>query len=143
MINLFAATGHMNYAKSDRLYLQFMQDLPNEHPWLYSYFTEQGYHTVRRSDQFWAGLWTDLVKQQVMMRSIKSRGGLTQDRVFTDTVRLLWIHCAHMCGEVHNAMATLTDHQHQTSEQHIELGKSRLYRDNADLIKVQKLFEKP
>ena len=77
-----------------------------------------------------------------MMRSIKSRGGLTQGRGFTDTVRLMWVHCAHMCGEVQNAMTTLTDHQHQTNEQHIELGTSRLKRDNADLMKVQKWFQK-
>ena len=50
MINLFAATGHMNYAKSARLYLQKMLDLPNQHPWLHRCFTEEGYHTVRRSD---------------------------------------------------------------------------------------------
>ena len=60
MINLFAATGYMNYAKSARLYLQFMVHLPKEHPWLYSCFMEQDYHTIRRSDRFWAGLWTDL-----------------------------------------------------------------------------------
>ena len=80
MINLFAATGHMNYAKSARLYLQFMLNLPEEHPWLHSCFIEEGYHTIRRSDRYWAGLWTDLVIEQVMMRSIKSRGGLTQGR---------------------------------------------------------------
>ena len=141
MINLFAATGHMNYAKSARLYLQFMLNLPEEHPWLHSCFIEKGYHTIRRSDRYWAGLWTDLVIEQVMMRSIKSRGGLTQGRGFTETVRLMWVHSAHMCGEIHNAMSTLTNHQHQTSEQHIELRASRLKRDNSDLMKVQKWFK--
>ena len=32
ILNLFAATGHINYAKSARLYLQLMIDLPNTHP---------------------------------------------------------------------------------------------------------------
>ena len=32
MLNLFAATGHFNYAKSARLYLQLMKDLPESHP---------------------------------------------------------------------------------------------------------------
>ena len=77
-----------------------------------------------------------------MMRSSKSRGGLTQGRGFTDTVRLMWVRSAHLCGEVHNAMATLTGHQHETSEQHVELGTSRLKRDNTtDLINVQQWFE--
>ena len=34
-------------------------------------------------------------------------------------------------------MATLTGHQHQTSEQHVELETSRLKRDNTDVINVQ------
>ena len=47
MINLFAATGHINYAKSSRLYLQLMYELPTDHPWLYHCFVEQGFHAVR------------------------------------------------------------------------------------------------
>ena len=32
MLNLFAATGHIKYAKSARLYLQQMNKLPETHP---------------------------------------------------------------------------------------------------------------
>jgi hypothetical protein len=32
MLNLFAATGHTNYAKSARLYLEMMMQLPSECP---------------------------------------------------------------------------------------------------------------
>ena len=32
MLNLFAATGHSNYAKSARLYLQMMKELPKKFP---------------------------------------------------------------------------------------------------------------
>ena len=49
MLNLFAATGHFNYAKSGRLYLQLMYDLPDEYPWLHDQFSNHGFHTVRRS----------------------------------------------------------------------------------------------
>ena len=35
MLNVFAATGHFNYAKSARFYLQMMLELPSSHPWLY------------------------------------------------------------------------------------------------------------
>ena len=78
MINLFAATGHINYAESSRLYLQLMQQLPNDHPWLYQCFNDQGFHVVRRSNRYWAGLWMNLAIEQLMMRSIKSRGGFTR-----------------------------------------------------------------
>ena len=46
MMNLFAATGHVNYAKSSRLYLQLMLELPTDHPWLHHCFIELGFHTV-------------------------------------------------------------------------------------------------
>jgi len=87
MLNLFAATGHINYAKSARLYLQQMHELPTDHPSVYQYF-EQGHHAERRSSRYWTGLWTDLVIEQVMMRSIKSRGRLTRGRAMTESVRL-------------------------------------------------------
>ena len=67
MINLFAATGHINYAKSSRRYLQLMYQLPTDHPWLYHCFIEQGFHAVRLSSRYWAGLWTDLIIEQVMI----------------------------------------------------------------------------
>ena len=56
MLNLFAATGHVNYAKSARMYLQMMLELPVKYPDLYEKFSTEGYHTARRSDRFWGGL---------------------------------------------------------------------------------------
>ena len=76
MLNLFAATGHIHYAKSARLYVQEMRKLPETHPWLYQQFMEEQ-HTVKRTDKNFTGLWTDLTIEQTLMRTIKSRGGLT------------------------------------------------------------------
>ena len=54
MLNLFAATGHGNYAKSARLYLQEMSQLEHKYPWVFNNFMK-GYHTVARSshDLIW------------------------------------------------------------------------------------------
>ncbi len=52
MLNLFAATGHINYAKSARLYLQFMLELPQDYPWLHEMFSIHGFHAVRRSTRY-------------------------------------------------------------------------------------------
>ena len=109
MLNLFAATGHNQYARCARLYLQMMRELPVSHPWLHNEFAKHGFHTVRRSDRYWSGLWTDLVIEQVLMRAVKSRGGLTRGRGVTDSVRMTWIHSMHQCAEVRNAMTHLTD----------------------------------
>ena len=71
------------------------------------------------------GLWTDLMIEQCVIRSIKSRGSVTRCREMTDTVRLTWIHSTHACADVHNSTMELTNVQHKTSEQHTELGKNK------------------
>ena len=142
MLDLFAASGHIHYTKSARLYLQNMLELPSSYPWVYKKFNTDGYHVIRRSDRFWAGLWSDLVIEQVLMRSLKSRGGLTRGRCVTESVRMMWTNIMHRCADMHNAMTTLTGHQHKTSVQHIELNQSRLKRDNEDLQKIISFFDK-
>ena len=79
LLNLFAATGHIHYAMSARLCVQEMRKRPSTHPWLHQKFVEE-YHTVRRTERQWARLWTDVVIEQVQIRSLKSRGGLTRGR---------------------------------------------------------------
>ena len=76
-----------------------------------------------------------------MMRSIKNRGGLTHGHGMTETVRMVWIHIMHRCGDFHNPMTLLTGAQHRTSEQHIELGESRIQCDNADLENIESWFD--
>ena len=74
MLNLFASSGRIHYAKYARLYIQSMAELPQKRPWLHRCFLEKGYHTIRRSDHYRAGLWSDLIIEQVLMRTLKSRG---------------------------------------------------------------------
>ena len=133
------SNGHFNYAKSGRLYLQLMYVLHNEYPWLHDQFSNHGFHTVRRSNLLWAGLWTDLAIEQVLMRNIKNREGLTRGRGMSEAVRLLWIHSIHKCSEVHSAMGDITGTKHNTSE-HVELGTSGIKRDNEDLTKILSWF---
>ena len=53
MLNLFASTGHINYAKSARFYIQQMKSLQEDHPWLFEQFTK-GEHAVQRRNHSWA-----------------------------------------------------------------------------------------
>ena len=132
MLNLFAGTGHVNYAKSARLYLQIMFNLQDDHPWLFEQFCN-GFHSIRRTDRFWAGLWSDLVIEQFMMRSIKNRGGLTRGRGMVESTRDLWVGTMHKCGDVHHTMESVTRQRHQSSEQHVEMSTTRRQRDNSDI----------
>lgn len=136
MIPLFAATGHNNYAKSARLYLQQMLDLPTSYPTLYSSFIKDGYHVVRRSSRYWSAVSTDLAIEQVMMRDLKSRGGLTRGRGMTESVRLRWVRTLHLCASVHSSLNCLTDMQQSTDDiPHKEAGLSRRRRDFSDMSK--------
>ena len=79
----YMAAGHNLYTKSAQLYLQSMVRLESEHPVVYQKLID-GFHVVRRSDRKWAGLSKDLVIEQVLMRSMKTSGGLTRGRGMTE-----------------------------------------------------------
>ena len=126
----------MHYAKCVHIYLQNMSDLETNYSWVYMSFATHGYHTVRRSDRYWTGLWSDLIIEQVLMRSLRSRVGLTTGRGVAESVRLTWLKSMERCAEVHESLSILTNLIHANSEQHVELGRSREKRDNTDLQKL-------
>ena len=89
ILNLHAATGHFNYTKSTKLHLQTMLRLKYDFPWLHRKFKQNGFHCVWGSDKYWAGLWTDLTIEQMMIHSIKSLGRLARDKGMNEAVRNL------------------------------------------------------
>ena len=141
MLNLFAATGHIHYVKSARLYLQNMLNLESNFPWVYVKFSNEGFHTIRRNQRIWAGLWTDLTIEQVIMRSIKSRGGLKKGCGVTESVGMLWINSTHSLSGIHEAMTDLTRLKHKTSVQHAEMSDSRIRKDNQTLQQLKAWFD--
>ena len=100
-----------------------------------------GFHVVRRSDRYWAGLSTDLVIEQVLMRSVKTSGGLTRGRGMTEVQRLTWILGMPSYAEVSFAMQELTGVNYNTGEQHMDTSKSRQHRDTEDTYKLIETFK--
>jgi len=107
MLPYMAAAGHNNYTKCLHLYLQRMSSLQNDHPDVYQHF-QDGLHVIRRSDPYWAGLSSDLVIEQVLMRSMKTNGGLTRGRGMTEQQRLVWLLSMPACAEVNRMMQEFT-----------------------------------
>ncbi|KAI3379074.1 hypothetical protein SNEBB_002215 [Seison nebaliae] len=132
---IFAAAGHPNYLKSARLYLQKMRALEDDNPEVYQKF-QSGLHVTRRSNQYWAGLGTDLVIEQTLMRSLKSQGGLTRGSGMSEHQRAVWTMSATVSSAYNLAMEELTAKSYTTSEQHKELSTSRVNRDETDLQKT-------
>ena len=89
MIPFFHATVHNLYAKSAHLYLQDMREIKNKmNTFEYEKFANDGFFTIRRSDKFWSGIWSDMTIEQVLMKSMKSQGGLTHGREITQIFRI-------------------------------------------------------
>ena len=77
MLPYLVAALHNLSTRSVQLYLQSMNSLETDHPDVYRKF-KAGFHVVRRSNRLWAGLSTDPVREQVLMRSLTTSGGLTR-----------------------------------------------------------------
>ena len=132
MLNLFAATGHNNYAKSCRLYLESILDLETNHSVVYDQFIE-GQHTVRMTEKKWTGVWTDLSIEQILMKSLKGRAGVIGKGI-TENVMHVWTKTMHQCAVVTEAMNKfiLTP---TLSNQHKEAYSGRVKQDHEDFKK--------
>ena len=74
-----------------------MVPLESAHPVVYQKLID-GFHVVRRSDRKWAGLSTDLDREHVLMRSMKTSGGLARGRGMTEQQRLIWLLSMPVCA---------------------------------------------
>ena len=92
-----------------------------------------GFHVVRRSNQCWARLSSDLVIEQTLMRSLKSTGGLTRGSGMTEDMRNLWTLSAPVTSEYNIAMQDFTNLTYTTSPQHKDSTEARIKRDASDL----------
>ena len=131
MLLYFAATGHTLYTKSAYICWQQMQDLPNTHPQVNRSFLN-GLHVMRRSDRFWAGLSTDLIIEQVLMRSVKTTGLPTRGRGRSETQCLVWLMSMPACAGINNSMQNLTGTNFLTSGQHKDTTNARPERNKQD-----------
>ena len=140
MLPYFAASGHNLYLKSSYVYHQLMHDLENTHPDVYDCFME-GNHVIRRSDRFWAALSSDLVIEQVLMRSMKTNGGMTRGRGMTETQRAIWLLYMPLCTDTNADMQDLTNTHYYTSGQHKENTNYRIQRDTKDTNTLVNYFQ--
>jgi len=94
-----------------------MRQLPEIHPDTHASFL-RGYHVICRSDHYWAGLFTDLVNEQVLMRSMKTVRGLTRGRGMTEIQSLVLLLSMPVCADVSHSIQKITGVSCNTSEQH-------------------------
>ena len=112
-----------------------MYSLKDNNPEVHQKF-HSGFHVIRRSSQYWAGLGSDLVIEQTVMRSLKSLGGLMWGSGMSEHQRTVWAMSSTVLSLYNLAMQDLTKRSYVTSDQHKELSASRLKRDEIDLGNV-------
>ena len=133
MIPYFHAAGHLPYAKSARLYLQQMNSIADVMPYEeYTLFSAKGYFTIRRSNDFWSGNFSDQTIEQFLMRMLKAGGGMTHGRGITDSTLTKWVHAMPHCLPVCNALEKFAGVHACTSEQHRDLRQSTQRADTKD-----------
>ena len=74
MARIFAATGHINYAKASRLMFQLYDEWSVRYPDEVREFFGAGRHTVRYSESAWSGSWSDLSIEESLI-AIQSQAG--------------------------------------------------------------------
>ena len=92
--------------------------------------------TIRRSDRYSAGLSADIIIEQVLMRSLKTTGGITRGSGITESQCLVWLLSTSACVQVNCAMQELTEVSYTTSAQHKDVSKARQERDMVDTLEV-------
>lgn len=139
MIPFFHACGHFAYAKSCHIYLQDMVDMKSRvDPIEYEKFSAESLFTIRRSEKYWAGVWSDMTIEQTLMKTMKSIGGLTHGRGMTESVMSKWILSMPTTNMVCDAIEKFSQTSCVSSDQHTEMRDSRMGRDDKD---VSKIFE--
>lgn len=137
MMPFFHATGHFNYALSAQLYLQDMLQLEGSiNPLDYCNFVDNGFFAIRRSNKYWSGIWSDMTIEQTLMRSMKTKGGLTSGRGYTDSVLTKWTKGLPVMQRVSQSIEDFVNITSSTSEQHVDSRPSRQERDDADVAKL-------
>lgn len=115
-----AAAGHNNYPKFLHVYSQQMSHVQKDRPEVYQHF-QNALYAIRRSDRYWAGLSSNLVIEQVLMRSMKSNGGLTRGQSMSEQQQLVWLLSMPASAEVNRAMQELTGVSYDSGEQNKEM----------------------
>ena len=97
-------------------------------------------YAIRRTDNYWCALESDTAIECLLMRSIKSRTGLTRGSGMTEFRRNVWLGSAPVVAAVREDVRILTGGQRESFDQHKECGRSRMSIDKNHAAKFLSFF---
>lgn len=139
-IPFFHAAGHFNYAKSARLYLQDMRNLHETmDPVEFKKFTDDGYFTSRRSNAFFAGIFSDQTIEQTLMRAMSVEGGPFK-RGATTSVVLQWIKGAIYTKDIVEGLEEYCNVHFSKSHQHVDARDASIQKEKKRYISCKRIL---
>ena len=142
MIPIFHAAGHLNYARSARVYLDNMRQLPHKMTEEQYQLYKKGYFTIRRTKKaFWSGNFTDQTIEQCLMRLVKAPGGLSHGRGVTESTKNKLVHIYPRCVPIFESLEEFCSVRSSTTEQHKDLRESSKTHDYDDYAKFFTWFK--
>lgn len=139
MILIFHASGHTLYAKSSHSLLVSARHvaaatkLSHEE---YAKFVTEGYFTIRRTDTFGSGVWSDMLVEQTLMRNFKIVGGLTRGRGITDSTLHKYVQGIVPTHGICQSFEVFAGNNFTSGEQHVDFRVSRVSGNASDVQKV-------
>ena len=137
-----AAAGHDQYAKGISLFLVEMMRMKKEE--LENWTKLAKTHVIRRSYSHWSGIATDLIIEQVLMCSLKSIGGLSHGRGWSEAQQLSWLLSRPTCAKYNHSFQKLTSVCFLSSDLHSPTHSwstgARMTRDMHDVDKLTIFF---
>lgn len=135
MIPYFHASGHFPHAKSCYLYLNYMTNIQFKMTADEQLrFINESNFTIRRTNQFWSGNWSDMTIEQTFKRSMKIIGGLTHCQCIINSTLNKWILGLPVADDVCENLQKYCGVYMKNSEQHVDARLSRISRNTNDFI---------
>ncbi|KAK2579946.1 hypothetical protein KPH14_007626 [Odynerus spinipes] len=106
----------------------------------YAEFINGGF-TIRRTDKFWSGIWSDMTIEQALMRTMKDIGGPTRGRGMSESVLTKWVLTTPALVELTDSLTDFCSVYLATTEQHVYSRATRIARDLADMEKLKSWFK--
>ena len=103
---------------------------------VYHHFLK-GHHVIRETYSQYSGQATDITIERVLLRLVKSIGGLSYGCGWNERQWLTWLLSRPICAELNYSLQELTGKHLETSEQHLRdhawCTTARMTRDAKDL----------
>ncbi|KAJ8671046.1 hypothetical protein QAD02_002305 [Eretmocerus hayati] len=142
MLPYYHASGHNLYVKSLHMYLQDMLRLKEKLTTdEYDKFVTKGFFTIGRSNKFRSGIFSDLTIEQILMKLMKTAGGLTHGRGLDESTITTWIATTISLLDISTAVEDFCSVSYATSDQHVELQSARISRFAANTIRMKQYSE--